>query len=178
RLLKVPMVKKIDIYGKQAKKVYVEFSNERLAALGITPLQIAESLRSQNMVLASGRVDTKSDRVMVRVSGQFASVDDIRQVPISAGGRELKLGDFTTITRGYEDPPTYTVRHNGQQVLMLGIVMTDDGTIVELDTALESAVAAVQSELPYGVDLERVADQPTVVSESVWEFERSLLEAL
>ena len=73
RLLKVPMVKKVDVYGKQAKKVYVEFSNERLAALGITPLQIAESLRSQNMVLASGQVDTHSDRVMVRVSGQFAS---------------------------------------------------------------------------------------------------------
>ena len=87
RLLKVPMVKKVDIYGKQAKKVYVEFSNERLAALGITPLQIAESLRSQNMVLASGQVDTHSDRVMVRVSGQFASLDDIRNVPIAVGGR-------------------------------------------------------------------------------------------
>src|SRR6185295_14364189 len=114
RLLKVPMVKKVDIYGKQAKKVYVEFSNQRLAALGITPLQIAESLRSQNMVLASGQVDTHSDRVMVRVSGQFANLDDIRNVPIAVGGRELKLGDFTTITRGYEDPPQYTVRHNGQ----------------------------------------------------------------
>jgi len=114
----------------------------------------------------------------VRVSGQFASVDYIRNVPIAVGGRELKLGDFTTITRGFEDPPQYTVRHNGQQVLMLGIVIADDGNIVELGKALESAVATVQSELPYGVDLERVADQPTVVSESVWEFERSLLEAL
>ena len=178
RLLKVPMVKKVDLYGKQAKKVYVEFSNERLAALGITPLLIAESLRSQNMVLASGQVDTKSDRVMVRVSGQFVSLDDIRNVPVSAGGRQLKLGDFTNITRGYEDPPQYTVRHNGQQVLMLGIVMTGDGNIVELGKALESAVAKVQAELPYGVELERVADQPTVVHESVWEFERSLLEAL
>jgi len=178
QLLKVPMVKKVDVYGKQAKKVYVEFSNERLAALGITPLQIAESLRSQNMVLASGQVDTHSDRVTVRVSGQFTRLDDIRNVPIAVGGRELKLGDFTTITRGYEDPPQYTVRHNGQQVLMLGIVMTDDGNIVELGKSLDSAVAKVQSELPYGVELERVADQPTVVSESVWEFERSLLEAL
>jgi multidrug efflux pump len=178
RLLKVPMVKKVDIYGKQAKKVYVEFSNERLAALGITPLQMAESLHSQNMVLASGQVDTRSDRVMVRVSGQFATLDDIRNVPISAGGRQLRLGDFTTITRGYEDPPQYTARHNGQQVLMLGIVMTDDGNIVELGKSLETAVANVQAELPYGVELERVADQPTVVSESVWEFERSLMEAL
>jgi multidrug efflux pump len=178
RLLKVPMVKKVDIYGKQAKKVYVEFSNERLAALGITPLAIAESLRNQNSVEASGSIDTDGDRVFIRVSGQFASLEDIRNVPIAAGGRQIKLGDFTTITRGYEDPPTYTVRHNGQQVLMLGIVMTDDGNIVELGKAIEKAVAKVQAELPYGVELERVADQPTVVSDSIWEFERSLLEAL
>jgi multidrug efflux pump len=178
RLLKVPMVKKIDVYGKQAKKVYVEFSNERLAALGITPLQIAESLRNQNSVLASGQVDTAGDRVMVRVSGQFNNLDDIRNVPIAAGGRVIKLADITTIARGYEDPPTYTVRHNGQQVIMLGIVMTNDGNIVDLGTAIEKAVAKIQAELPYGVELERVADQPKVVSESIWEFERSLMEAL
>jgi multidrug efflux pump subunit AcrB len=178
RLLKVPMVKKVDIYGKQAKKVYVEFSNERLAALGITPIMIAESLRNQNAVEASGQIDTRTDRVMVRVSGQFASLEDIRNVPIAAGGRLLKLGDFTTITRGYEDPPQYTVRHNGQQVLMLGIVMTDDGNIVDLGSALEQAVGKLQTELPYGVELERVADQPTVVSDSIWVFERSLIEAV
>jgi len=178
RLLKVPMVKKVDIYGKQAKKVYVEFSHQRLAALGITPAMIAESLRNQNTVLAAGQVDTRGDRVLMRVTGQFATVDDIRDVPVAAGGRLIKLGDFTTITRGYEDPPTYTIRHNGQQVLMLGIVMTNDGNIVELGKSLEKVVANVQAELPYGVELERVADQPTVVSESIWEFERSLLEAL
>ncbi|HSD42823.1 MAG TPA: efflux RND transporter permease subunit [Burkholderiales bacterium] len=178
RLLKVPMVKKVDIYGKQAKKVYVEFSHQRLAALGITPLQIAESLRNQNSVLAAGSIDTRGDRVLVRVTGQFAAEEDIRNVPVTAGGRTIKLGDFTTITRGFEDPPTYTVRHNGQQVLMLGIVMTDDGNIVQLGKALETTMAKIQAELPYGVELERVADQPTTVSEAVWEAERSLLEAL
>jgi multidrug efflux pump subunit AcrB len=178
RLLKVPMVKKVDIYGKQAKKVYVEFSHQRLAALGITPAAIAESLRNQNAVLPAGSIDTRGDRVLVRVSGQFAAEDDVRNVPVSAGGRQLKLGDFTTITRGFEDPPTFTVRHNGQQVLMLGIVMTDDGNIVDLGEAIASAVTKIQAELPYGVELERVADQPTTVSESLWEFERSLLEAL
>ncbi|MFO1420213.1 MAG: efflux RND transporter permease subunit [Candidatus Competibacteraceae bacterium] len=178
RLLKVPMVKKVDVIGKQAKKVYVEFSHERLAALGITPLQIAESLSNQNSLLPAGSVDTQSDRVVVRVSGQFASLDDIRNVPVAAGGRQLKLGDFTTVTRGFEDPPTYTVRHNGQQVLMLGIVMTDDGNIVELGKAIDHAVIKIQAELPYGVELERVADQPATVSESLWEAERSVLEAL
>ena len=130
RLLRVPMVKKVDIFGKQDKKVYVEFSHQRLAALGITPLAIAESLRNQNSVIPAGSVDTSGDRVLVRVTGQFASEEDIRNVPIAAGGRLIKLGDFTTISRGFEDPPTYTVRYNGQQVLMLGITMTNDGNIV------------------------------------------------
>jgi multidrug efflux pump subunit AcrB len=178
RLLKVPMVKKIDIYGKQAKKVYVEFSNRKLAALGITPLTIAESLTHQNSLLAAGSIDTKGDRVLIRVAGQFDSLDDIRDVPIAAGGRLIRLGDFTTVSRGYEDPPLYTVRHNGQQVLMLGIVMTDDGNIVDLGRAMAQAVAKVQNELPYGVELERVADQPTVVKEAIGEFEKSLVEAV
>jgi multidrug efflux pump subunit AcrB len=178
RLLKVPMVKKVDLYGKQAKKVYVEFSHQRLAALGITPVMIAESLRNQNSMLAAGSIDTQGDRVLVRVSGQFGSAEDIRNVPIVAGGRTIKLGDFTTVTRGFEDPPTYTVRHNGQQVLMLGIVMTDDGNVVDLGKAIEKEAARIEAELPYGVELERVADQPTTVEDAVWEFERSLMEAL
>ena len=163
RLLKVPMVKKVDIVGKQAKKVYVEFSHQRLAALGITPLAIAESLRNQNEVLRrldrhAGRPGAGARERPVRQRGGH------RNVPVTAGGRTIKLGDFTTITRGYEDPPKYTVRHNGQQVLMLGITMTNDGNIVELGRAIESAVAKLQAELPYGVELERVADQPTVVA--------------
>lgn len=178
RLLKVPMVKKIDLYGKQARKVYVEFSHERLAALGITPAMIAESLRSQNAVLPAGSIDTATDRVVVHVTGQFTSEEDIRNVPVSVGGRTIKLGDFTSVRRGFEDPQTYTVRHNGQQVIMMAISMADDGNIVDLGKAMEESVAKVQAELPYGVELERVADQPTTVKEAVWDFERSLMEAL
>ncbi|MDB5968012.1 MAG: cation/multidrug efflux pump [Hydrocarboniphaga sp.] len=178
RMLKVPMVKKVDVIGKQAKRVYVEFSHERLAALGITPLAIAESLKSQNAMLPAGQVDTHGDRVMVRVRGQFASDEDIRKLPIAADGRTIKLGDIATVQRGYEDPPTYTVRHNGQPVLMLGISMTDDGNIVDLGKAMDDAVAKIQSELPHGVELERVADQPTTVKDAIWDFERSLMEAL
>jgi multidrug efflux pump len=177
-MLKVPMVKKVDVIGKQAKRVYVEFSHERLASLGITPLVIAESLRSQNAMLPAGQIDTQGDRVMVRVSGHFSSDDDIRNVPVTAGGRTIKLGDVATVRRGYEDPPTYTVRHNGQPVLMLGVSMTNDGNIVALGTAMEAAVARIQAELPHGVELEQVADQPTTVKDAVWDFERSLAEAL
>ena len=178
RLLKAPYVKKVDLLGKQEQKVYVEFSHERLAALGITPLAIAESLRSQNAMMPAGSIDTSQDRVFVRVSGQFTNLDDIRNVPIAAGGRTIKLGDIATVTRGFQDPPVYTIRHNGQDVLMVGIVMTDDGNVVELGKAVEDAVAKVQSELPHGIEMERVADQPTTVKDSVWEFERSLMEAL
>ncbi|MGW8461695.1 efflux RND transporter permease subunit [Pseudomonas sp. CLCA07] len=178
QMLKVPMVKKIDLIGKQAKRVYVEFSHERLAALGITPLAIAESLKSQNAMLPAGQIDTRGDRVMVRVSGQFASEEAIRNVPISAGGRLIKLGDIATVTRGFEDPPTYTVRHNGQPVLMLGITMTSDGNIVDLGKAMDTAVAKIQSELPHGVELELVADQPTTVKDAILDFGRALAEAL
>ncbi|MFM4803259.1 efflux RND transporter permease subunit [Aeromonas bivalvium] len=178
RLLKVPMVKKVDLLGKQAEKVYIEFSHERLAALGIQPLQIMAALKSQNAVLPAGSLDTASDRIYVRISGQFRGLEDIRNLPIAAGGRLIKLGDFTTVRRGYEDPQTYSIRHNGQQVLMLGLSMTNDGNIVQLGEALETAIAQIQNELPYGVELEQVADQPTTVKEAVWDFERSLVEAL
>jgi multidrug efflux pump subunit AcrB len=178
RLLKQPMVNKVDVFGKQEQRVYVEFSHERLATLGITPQAIVESLKNQNSMVPGGSIDTQGDRVHVRVSGQFTSVDDIRNVPVAANGRLIKLGDFATVTRGFEDPQTYTVRHNGQPVLMLGIVMTKDGNIVTLGKAIESTIAQLQRELPYGVELERVADQPLVVKDAIWEFERSLLEAL
>ncbi|MDH4558120.1 efflux RND transporter permease subunit [Pseudomonas sp. BN417] len=178
RMLKVSMVKKIDVIGKQAERIYVEFSHERLAALGITPLAIAESLKSQNVMLPAGQIDTRNDRVMVRVSGQFDSEDAIRNVPISAGGRLIKLGDIATVTRGFEDPPTYTVRHNGQPVLMLGITMTGDGNIVDLGQAMDQAVAKIQLELPYGVELELVADQPTTVKDAIHDFVHALAEAL
>lgn len=178
QMLKVPMVKKIDLIGKQAKRVYVEFSHERLAALGITPLAIAESLKSQNAMLPAGQIDTRGDRVMVRVSGQFSSEEAIRNVPISAGGRLIKLGDIATVARGFEDPPTYTVRHNGQPVLMLGITMTSDGNIVDLGKAMDTAVARIQSELAHGVELELVADQPTTVKDAIHDFGRALAEAL
>ncbi len=178
RLLKVPMVNKVDIFGKQEQRVYVEFSHERLAALGITPQAIVDSLKNQNSMQPGGSIDTHGDRVLVRVSGQFTSEDDIRNVPVEANGRLIKLGDFATVTRGFEDPPLFTVRHNGQQVLMLGIAATKDGNIVTLGKAIEASVERLQRELPYGVELERIADQPGTVSEAIWEFERSLLEAL
>lgn len=177
-LLKVPMVKKIDLLGKQAERIYIEFSHERLATLGIQPMHIVQSLKSQNAIVPAGSIDTKGDRLFVRVTGQFEKIEDIRNLPVAVGDRVIRLGDFTTVSRGYEDPATYTVRHNGEQVLMLGLVMTSSGNVVELGKAVTAAVADIQAELPYGVELELTADQPTTVKEAVWDFERALAEAL
>ncbi|MEH8015767.1 efflux RND transporter permease subunit [Rheinheimera muenzenbergensis] len=177
-LLKVPMVKKVDLIGKQAERIFIEFSHQRLAALGIQPLQIVESLQRQNAIVPAGSIDTQGDRLYVRVSGQFDSIDDIRNLPIAAGERVVRLGDFSTVSRGYEDPASYTVRHNGQQVLMLSVVMTNDGNVVQLGTAMAAAVEQIQRELAYGIELELIADQPTTVKEAVWDFERALVEAL
>ena len=178
RLLKVPMVKKVDLFGKQEQRVYVEFSHERLAALGITPQAIADSLKNQNAWCRAARSTHTATVCFVRVSGQFTSLDDIRNVPVEANGRLIKLGDFATVTRGFEDPPTYTVRHNGQQVLMLGIAMTKDGNIVISARRSRTPWRNSSASCRYGVELERVADQPATVKDAVWEFERSLLEAL
>ncbi len=137
-LLKVPMVKKVDSDRQAGQEASTWSSrNERLAALGITPLAIAESLNNQNAMLPAARStphrprDGARDRP-VRQPGRHPQ--RARSRPAAAS---IKLGDIATVTRGYEDPPTYTVRHNGQQVLMLGIVMTDDGNIVELGKAME-----------------------------------------
>ena len=160
------MVKKVDIYGKQAKKIYVEFSHQRLAALGITPAAIAESLRSQNSVLAAGSIDTQGDRVLVRVSGQFATEDDIRNVPITAGGRTIKLGDFTTITRGFEDPPD--VHRAPQRPAGADARHRHDRRRQHRrprQGRSRRKWPRSRPSLPHGVELERVADQPTTVSE-------------
>ena len=134
-LLKVPMVKKVDIYGKQEKKVYVEFSHQRLAALGITPVAIAEKLRSQTQCAPpAGSIHTLSHLVLVCVGWAVLEPGRHPQRADHGGWPPTKLGDIATVMRGFEDPPTYTVRQNGQQVLMLGIVTTNNGNIVDLGT--------------------------------------------
>ena len=181
QLQAVPGVTKIDVFGRQTEKVYVEFSSARLAALGIGPQTLIEALARQNAVAPSGSVEGRADRVFVRLSegGQgLRDVRDVAEVPIEAGGRLLKLSDVADVTSGLEDPPQFTVRHNGQPVLMLGITFARSGNILKLGAALDERMAALQAALPLGVSVDKVADQPKIVDESVWEFERSFLEAL
>lgn len=185
QLQSVPGVTKIDVFGRQAEKVYVEFSSSRLAALGISPQLLSETLSQQNLVSPSGSTEGAADRVFVRVtdkgghaSGSFRNAQDVGDVPIEAGGRLLKLSDVARVYSGLEDPPQFTARHNGQPVLMLGVTFERSGNILKLGAALDERLATLQAALPLGVKLDKVADQPRVVDESVWEFEKSFLEAL
>jgi len=177
-LQSVPGLDKVDVLGRQEEKIYVEISTKRIAALGLTPQTIMDSLARQNILSPSGSVDGRVDRVFIRVNGGLHNVKDVEALPIEAGGKLLRLSDVATVTSGVEDPPTYTIRHDGEPVLAIGITMPRNGNILALGKALDQRQAEIQSTLPAGVSLVKYADQPKVVDASVWEFEESFLEAL
>ncbi|MEP6875951.1 MAG: efflux RND transporter permease subunit [Burkholderiales bacterium] len=178
RLQGVEDVGKVDVLGKQAERVYVELSTRRLAALGIAPTAVFDALARQNLVAPAGSTDATHDRVQVRVDGGLHSTADIEKVTLEVGGQLLRLADIATVRAGYEDPPSLTIRHNGVPVLAIGVTMQPNGNVMDFGHALEQRMAQVRQELPAGVDIQQYADQPRVVAESVWEFERSFLEAL
>lgn len=177
-LQSVPTLSKVDILGKQPEKVFVELSSKRLAALGMSAQNVIDSLVRQNLMSPSGSVDTRSDRVFARVDGALHSAGDVAKVSIEAGGRLVRLSDIATVRAGYEDPPTYTIRHNGHPVLVIATTMTPNANILKVGKAVDERMAAIQANLPSGISVEKYDDQPKVVEESVWEFERSFLEAL
>ncbi|HKS61963.1 MAG TPA: efflux RND transporter permease subunit [Xanthobacteraceae bacterium] len=178
RLLRVPDVNKVDIVGERPERIYIEFSHARLATLGLTPQQIFESVTRQNAVVAGGAVDTASDRINLRVTGAFNGVDAIAAVPVQADGRVFRLGDIAQVKRGYEDPPSFLVRTGGKAALGLGVSMQDGANIVTLGENLKSAMRAITFELPVGIEVTQIADQPQIVEHSVSEFLRSFAEAL
>ncbi len=174
----VPGVNKVDILGKQAERVYVELSLQRLAALGVPPTTILDALARQNLLAPAGSIDGSHDRVQVRVSGAVHSASDVADISVEAGGKLLKVSDLAEVRTGTEDPASFTIRHNGVPVLAIGVTMVKSGNILELGKALDARMTTVRASLPVGVEVEKYADQPRVVAESVWEFERSFLEAL
>ncbi len=178
RIQGVPGAAKVDVLGKQAERVYVELSTRRLAALGIAPTTVFEALARQNLVTPAGAADATHDRVQVRVDGRLRNAADVSDVTLDVGGRLLRLADIATVRAGYEDPPSFTVRHNGVPVLAIGVTMQSNGNVLDFGRALEQRLALVRQELPAGVQIQQYADQPRVVAESVWEFERSFLQAL
>jgi multidrug efflux pump subunit AcrB len=178
RLLRVADVNKVDIIGERPEKIFVEFSHAKLATLGLTVQQIFDSVAKQNAVVSGGAVDTAADRINLRVTGAFSGVAAIAAVPVQANGQVFRLGDIATIWRGYEDPPSFIVREGGKPALGLGVSMQDGANIITLGENLKRAMNAITAELPVGIEVTQIADQPHIVDGSVSEFVETFAEAL
>lgn len=178
KILKIKDVGKVKLFGVQAERVFVEISHLRLAKLGILPQQIIDTLQRQNAMVSAGSIDTRADRISMRVSGAFDALTDIEQLPLDVAGKSLRLVDVADIRRGSIDPPTYVAKHNGQPCVVLGVVMRKGGNIVELGRELVQCHDNLISDVPAGANLETLSFQPRVVEESVGEFLRSFIEAL
>jgi multidrug efflux pump subunit AcrB len=169
-LLHVPGVKKINILGERPEQIFVEFSYAKLATLGISAQDIATALQRRNTVTPAGSIDTEGPQVFIRLDGAYDSVKAIADTPIVAAGRTLKLSDFADVRRGYEDPATYVIRHNGEPAIMLGVVMQQGWNGLELGKALEERSSAIAQNLPLGMTLAKVSDQAVNIQEAVGEF--------
>jgi multidrug efflux pump len=178
RLLRVPNVNKVDLIGEQPQKIFIELNHAKLATLGITLQQIFDSVARQNAVTSGGSVDTAADRINLRVTGAFSGADAIAAVPVEAGGRNFRLGDIATVTRGYQDPPTFIVREGGKPALGLGVSMQDGANILKLGEDLKAAMEGIVAELPVGIEVTQIADQAGIVEHSVSEFVETFFEAL
>jgi multidrug efflux pump len=177
-LLRVPGVEKVDLLGVQEEKVYVEYSHQKLATLGLDPQQLFAALAQQNRIAPAGRVHTGSANLQVRVTGGFESVADIESVALRANGRSFRLGDVARVRRGYADPPGAQMRHQGREAIGVAVTMRDGGDVVALGQGLDAASAALAGRLPVGIEIHTVSDQPQAVRRSAGEFKRALGEAL
>src|SRR5215467_11647626 len=163
RLLKMKDVTKVNLYGTQAEKIYVEFSHAKLATLGVTTDQIFQSLARQNAVVPAGIVEASAQRVPLRVTGALDGAKAVAETPVEANGRVFRLGDIATVTHGFADPPDFMVRQKEKPAIGIGIVMAKGANILELGPAVSSATADFMTAVPRGFDLEQIADQPAIV---------------
>jgi multidrug efflux pump len=178
RILRLPMVQKVDLIATQDERIYVEVSTRRLAAFNVPLQAVLDALRRENAVSPAGNVDVGTDRVYVRVDVGFDRAESVRAAPIEAGGRLLTIGDIAEVKRGYVDPPQMTMRWNGHDAIGLGVVMAKGGNVLALGNSLDAELHKIKSELPAGVEMAQIANQPDVVMHSVGEFQESLAEAL
>jgi len=178
RLLHVPGVKKVEIVGERPERIYVNFSYSRIATLGVSAHDIFAALQRQNAVSPAGSVDTQGAQVFVRLDGALDDLQAIRDTPIVAEGRVLKLSDLAQVERGYEDPATFLIRHNGEPALILNVVMLDGWNGLELGKALDAAEKSLGNDLPLGVKLTKVTDQAVNIREAVNEFMLKFFVAL
>ncbi|GAD63107.1 efflux RND transporter permease subunit [Aquipseudomonas alcaligenes] len=178
QLQRVKDVGKVELIGLQDEKIWIELSNVKLATLGLPLAAVQQALDEQNAVAYSGFFETPTDRVQMRVSGRFTSVDEIRDFPIRVGDRTFRLGDVAEVHRGFNDPPAPRMRFMGEDAIGIAVSMKSGGDILVLGEALEREFARLQETLPLGMELHKVSDQPAAVKTGVGEFVRVLVEAL
>ncbi|MBV4484605.1 efflux RND transporter permease subunit [Pseudomonas sp. SWRI153] len=170
RLLHVPGVKKVNIIGEQAERIFVSFSHDRLATLGLSPQDIFAALNNQNVLTPAGSVETKGPEVFLRVDGALDTLQKIRDTPVVAQERTLTLSDVATVERGYEDPATFLVRNNAEEALLLGVVMREGWNGLDLGKALDAETVRINEEMPLGMTLSKVTDQAVNIDSAVGEF--------
>ena len=177
-LLRVPDVAKVDLLGTQDEKIFVELSNVRLATLGVDPNQLVAILQGQNAVTAAGAFETATDKIFLRASSGFDTLDSLQNLSIRVNNRLFRLGDIAKVYRGYADPPQPKVRYMGKEVVAIAVSMTAGGDIIDLGRHLKQATKKIQDELPVGIDLVQYSNQPDAVAGSIREFVRTLAEAI
>lgn len=177
-LLGVPSVKKIDLVGVQTEKIYIEMETVKLAQLGMAPSDIISAVQAQNAMAPSGMLETSTDNVYLRISGMFGNLEDLKNLPIRANGHTFRLGDIAKIERSYIDPPDPKMYYNGQPAVGLALSMEKGGNILTLGESLDKAVSQIKRDLPVGLELNTVANQPKIVKSSIDEFVESLTEAV
>jgi multidrug efflux pump subunit AcrB len=177
-LLRVPDVAKVVLVGDVPERIFIEISYRKLATLGIPAETIFNAIGEQNVMTSAGAIDTDADRIEVRVSGAFTGEEAIRAVPVEADGKTFRLGDIAEIRRGYEDPPAFLVTHRSKAAVGVAVAMAENANVLELGRNLQKAIAEIQPDIPLGIQIEQIADQPRVVEESVGEFLTSFGEAL
>jgi multidrug efflux pump subunit AcrB len=178
RLLHVPGVKTVNIVGERPERIFVDFSQDRLATLGIAPRAIFSALAQQNLITPAGTIEANGPQMQVRLDGAFDDLDKIRALPIAANGKTLRLSDIAEVRRGYEDPATFLIRNQGEPALLLGVVMREGWNGLDLGKSLKAEVQAISSELPLGMILDPVTDQSVNITAAVGQFMRTFVEAL
>ena len=177
-LMRISNVKKVELVGVQPEIIHIEMESSKMAQLGIAPATITNAIYAQNAMTASGMLETASDNVYLRVSGIFENLDDLRSLPIRAGGRTFRLNDIAKIERNYAEPSEPKMYYNGQPAIGIALSMDKGGNILTLGENLESAVGKIQKNLPLGLEMSVVTNQPEIVKESIGEFTKSLAEAV
>jgi len=177
-LRNVADVRKVDLLGVQDERIYIEIAPSRLASLGLMPAQVAAALAQQNAVAPAGFIETDSDRVRLRVTGGFDSVERIRATDLAIGGRHFRLGDVATVTRGFAEPPNPRMRVDGRDAVGIAVVMEKGGNVIALGEHLAAELERQRARLPVGMQMTKVADQPTVVRISLDLFLQTFAEAV